>query len=137
MKKGVCMQEENHSVPLKEQSPLSLAFLGDGVFELLVRRHLVETTKLKPAALHKKAVQFVSAKRQFIILEKLQEFLTEQEKDIVRRGKNSSKATVAKHATSEEYRASTALEALFGYLYLLGSEKRITELFEIIWEFAE
>ena len=131
------MQEESQTIPLKEQSPLSLAFLGDGVFELLVRKHFVETTKLKPAALHEKAVQFVSARGQFKILEKLQTVLTEKEKDIIRRGKNATKATVAKHATPEEYRASTALEALFGYLYLSGEESRITELFHFIWQSAE
>lgn len=128
------MQETKQIIDLKEQSPLSLAFLGDGVFELLVRKHLVQTTRLKPAVLHKKAVEMVSAKGQFFILEAIQKYLTEQEQTIIRRGKNATKASVSKHATPEEYRASTALEALFGYLYLSGEELRINELFQYACE---
>lgn len=90
----------------------------------------MQTTRLKPAALHKKAVEMVSAKGQFLILEEIKKYLTEPEQVIIRRGKNATKASVSKHATPEEYRASTALEALFGYLYLSGENTRIEELFQ-------
>lgn len=119
-------------IDIQEHSPLALAFMGDGVYELLVRRLLVTHTRLAPSRLHSEAVKYVSAKAQFVFLQALLPLLTEQEQAVVRRGKNASKATVAKHATPEEYRASTALEALFGWLYLQNRFDRIEELFAVI-----
>ena len=119
-------------IDIREHSPLALAFMGDGVYELLVRRLLVTHTRLVPNRLHGEAVKYVSAKAQFVFLQALLPLLTEQEQAVVRRGKNASKATVAKHATAEEYRASTALEALFGLLYLQNRFDRIEELFDVI-----
>lgn len=121
-------------VDIKEQSPLSLAFVGDGVLELLVRSRLVGTTRLVPNKLHATTVLFVSAKGQFKALKFIEQFLTEKELDVVKRGQNASKATVSKNATAEEYRASTAIEALFGWLYLQQKNDRIEELFELIWQ---
>lgn len=121
-------------IDLRERSPLALAFVGDGVLELLVRARIVSTSRAAPGALHRKAIQFVSAKAQFIALEGLEPMLTEQELAVVRRGRNASKATVAKHASVQEYRASTGLEALFGWLYLKDELGRIEELFEEIWK---
>ena len=120
-------------VDIHEQSPLNLAFVGDGVWELLVRQRLVERTRLQPGRLHSEAVKYVSAKAQFQALA----LLTEQEQAVVRRGKNTSKATVAKHATPEEYRASTGFEALLGWLFLQGRGERIRELFETVWQAGE
>ena len=120
-------------IDLLEQSPISLAFVGDGVFEVLVRTRLVERTRLVPNQLHAHAVRLVSAKGQAAALVVVEPLLSEQEQGVVRRGKNSSKATVSKHATPQEYRASTALEALFGWLYLRNETARIEQLFEIIW----
>ena len=119
-------------IDIREHSPLALAFMGDGVYELLVRRLLVTHTRLVPNRLHGEAVKYVSAKAQFVFLQALLPLLTEQEQAVVRRGKNASKATVAKHATAEEYRASTALEALFGWLYLQNRFDRIEELLDVI-----
>ncbi len=124
----------NSKIDIKEQSPLSLAFVGDGVLELLVRQRAVETTRLSPGKLHSLAVKFVSAKGQFIGLSEIYDKLTEKEQDIVRRGKNATKASVAKHATPEQYRASTGLEALFGYLYLQNETERIVKLFDLFWQ---
>lgn len=121
-------------IDIREQSPLSLAFVGDGVFELLVRARLVEYTRLVPNQLHRHAVRFVSARGQCLGLEAILPLLDEEELAVVRRGKNASKATVAKHATPQEYRASTALEALFGWLYLQKREARIYELFSKVWD---
>ena len=123
------MFECSNEMDLREQSPLSLAFIGDGVFELLVRRLLVTKARMAPARLHQEAVRFVSARAQFVWLQALEPMLTEQELNIVRRGRNASKATVAKHASAEEYRGSTALEALFGWLYLQNNAARIEQLF--------
>ena len=119
--------ESENQIDLREQSPLALAFVGDGVYELLVRAREVERTRLQPGRLHGGAVKFVSAKGQFEALRFLEPMLTEEEKNLVRRGKNASKATVSKHATPEEYRASTGFECLLGYLYLAGDcpRKRI------------
>ena len=125
------MQKEK--VDIREQSPLSLAFVGDSVFELLVRRRLVEYTRLQPGKLHSTAIRYVSAKAQCAALPAVEPMLTEKELAVLHRGKNASKASVAKHATPAEYRASTGLEALFGWLYLQGMDERIEELFELIW----
>ena len=124
----------NSEIDIHEQSPISLAFVGDGVFEVLVRTRLVERTRLVPNQLHAHAVRLVSAKGQAVALEVVEPLLTEQEQGVVRRGKNSSKATVSKHATPQEYRASTALEALFGWLYLQNETARIEQLFNLIWD---
>lgn len=126
--------EQDSKVDIHEQSPLSLAFVGDGVLELLVRRRLVEYTRLVPNKLHSTCVKYVSARGQSRELELLEPLLTEQEQAVVRRGRNASKATVAKHATPQEYRASTGFEALLGWLYLTGQEQRIEELFEVLWQ---
>lgn len=126
-----------NEIDLREQSPLALAFVGDGVLELLVRGRLVGHTRLQPAQLHRNAVRFVSARGQFAGLTALEPVLTQAEQAVVRRGKNASKATVAKHATAEEYRASTALESLFGWLYLQNENGRIAQLFELVWQAVE
>ena len=126
--------EANAQIDLREQSPIALAFVGDGVFEVLVRTRLVERTRLVPNQLHSHAVRLVSAKGQSAGLVLLEPLLDEREAAVVRRGKNSTKATVAKHATPQEYRASTALEALFGWLYLQGETQRIEQLFDVVWD---
>lgn len=127
------LPEANGTVDILEQSPIALAFVGDGVFELLVRARLVGSTRLVPGQLHAHAVRLVSAKGQQAALDIIAPLLTVREQAVVRRGKNSTKATVAKHATPEQYRASTALEALFGWLYLQNEDVRIALLFEEIW----
>ena len=121
-------------IDIREQSPLPLAFVGDAVLELLVRQRLVETTRLLPARLHTAATRYASARAQSRELAILEPVLTEEEANVLRRGKNASKATVAKHATPQEYRASTGFECLLGYLYLKGRNDRIVELFDLLWE---
>ena len=128
------LPESVPEIDIKEMSPLALAFVGDAVLELLVRSRLVGTTRLQPGRLHSVATQYVSAKAQFRELTALEPLLTEQEAAVLRRGKNASKATVAKHATAQEYRASTGLECLLGSLYLQGQIERVTELFEVLWQ---
>lgn len=126
--------EVDARVDIHEQSPLNLAFVGDGVFELLVRQRLVERTRLAPGKLHAVCVKYVSAKGQNRALACLEPLLTEEEQAVLRRGRNASKATVAKHATPQEYRASTGFEALWGWLYLTGQNRRIQELFDALWQ---
>lgn len=124
-------------VDLHEQSPLNLAFVGDGVYELLVRQRLVERTRMQPGALHAAAVRYVSARGQCQALELLKDQLSGEELGVLRRGQNASKATVSKHATAQQYRASTGVEALFGWLYLRGENARIQQLFELVWQGLE
>ena len=121
-------------IDLREMSPLALAFVGDAVLELLVRARLVGSTRLPPGRLHAEATRYVSAKAQFRELSALEPLLTEAEAAVLRRGTNASKATVAKHATAQEYRASTGLECLLGWLYLQGELDRVGQLFEALWQ---
>ncbi|MEG1782554.1 MAG: ribonuclease III domain-containing protein [Oscillospiraceae bacterium] len=121
-------------VDIREQSPLSLAFVGDAVYSLLIREHLVNEKRYPINKVHLMAVQYVSAKGQFLALELLEPVLTQEEKLIAKRGKNSSKASVAKHASPEEYRASTGFECLLGYLRLTAQDERIDFLVNYIIE---
>lgn len=125
--------ETNPQVDIHEMSPLALAFVGDAVLELLVRARLVGTTRLQPNQLHTSATRYVSARAQSRELEILEPLLTEAEANVLRRGKNASKASVAKHATVQEYRASTGLECLLGWLYLQGRLDRVQQLFDALW----
>lgn len=110
-------------------SPLTWAYVGDCVYELYIRTNLVNKTNLKPHKLHIETIKFVKAKSQARILEKIQEKLTEEEKDIVRRGRNAESHHLPKNANVQEYRYATAFEALIGYLYLT---KKFTRLKEIL-----
>lgn len=125
--------EAEPQVDIREMNPLSLAFMGDGVLELLVRQHLVERSRLLPGKLHAEAVRYVSARSQFLEMKLLEPMLTEEEHAVFRRGTNANKATVAKHASVEEYRTSTGFECLLGWLYLKGRNERIMELMDVLW----
>lgn len=125
--------ETKPEVDIHEMSPVALAFVGDAVLELLVRARLVGSTRLQPNRLHTVATHYVSAHAQCRELEILEPLLTEAEVNVLRRGKNASKASVAKHATVQEYRASTGLECLLGWLYLRGENDRIQQLFDAVW----
>lgn len=111
-------------------SPVVLAYIGDGVFELMVRQYLVSLTNHKPNHLHREATKFVSAKAQRLLLEKWQPLLTEEEADMVRRGRNTKSGKPPKNADPADYRQATALECLVGYLYYEGRTERLQELFE-------
>lgn len=109
-------------------SPLTWAYVGDAVYELFIRNYLVNTTNLKPHKLHIESIKYVKAKSQANILEKLDNFLTETEKEIVRRGRNTKNHHLPKNADVNDYMYSTAFEALIGYLYLNKEEKRLEEI---------
>mgnify|MGYP002443936283 CR=1 FL=1 len=106
-------------------SPLTWAYVGDSVFELLVRTHLTNTTKLKPHMLHIEAIKYVKADAQVKLLHKIEKELNDDEKNIVRRGRNAENHHVPKNATVEEYSYATAFEALIGYLYVKRDIKRL------------
>lgn len=109
-------------------SPLTWAYVGDCVYELFIRTHLVETTHLKPHKLHIEAVKKVKAKAQADKLEELQEILTEEEKEIVRRTRNTQNHHLPKNANPTDYMYATAFEGLIGYLYLSEQNDRLKEI---------
>ena len=116
---------------INQMSPLTWAYVGDCVFELYIRTKLVDTTNLKPHNLHIKAIKYVKAKAQAEMLNNIYEDLTEEEKDIVRRGRNAENHHLPKNANIQEYMYSTAFEALIGYLYLCKKIRRVKEIIEI------
>ncbi len=118
-------------------SPLALAFLGDSVYEVLVRKEILLLANLPVSKLHSLKISRVCAAYQAAALEKIMPVLDDKEISIVKRGRNATGNTVPKHASAAEYRKATALECLFGYLYLLDRQDRIDELFRIIWGMEE
>lgn len=108
--------------------PLTWAYVGDCVYELYIRTMLINKTKLKPHKLHIETIKYVRAQSQAKFLKKIYEDLTEEEKDIVRRGRNAENHHLPKNCDVQDYMHSTAFEALIGYLYLTKNEKRIKEL---------
>lgn len=115
----------------KQLSAGTLAFLGDAVYELLVRQSLITTT-MPANALHRMAVKKVCAAAQSAAYEKLLPKLTEDEIAMMKRGRNTHSAHVAKNAKVADYRRATGLETLFGYLYLSGQQTRMYEIFNWI-----
>ena len=103
---------------LRSYSPLTLAYIGDGIYELIIRTILVKKGNCPVNQLHKKASALVKAASQSAIMEVIEEKLTQEEHDIYRRGRNAHSPTMAKHATMADYRRATGFEALMGYLYL-------------------
>ncbi len=108
--------------------PLVWAYIGDCVYELYIRTKLVNETNYKPHKLHIEAIKYVKAKSQAELLEKIYDNLTEEEKDIVRRGRNAENHHLPKNSNVQEYMYSTAFEALIGYLYLKKQNERIKQL---------
>lgn len=105
--------------------PLVLAYVGDAVYDLYIRQYLVSLGNLKPHELHRRAAKYVSAKAQSSILHDLLPALSEEEIDIVKRGRNAKSGTQPKHTDVVQYRQSTGFEALIGYLFLCGKRERL------------
>ena len=120
-------------IKLKEVSTAALAYLGDSVMELCVRKMLVEKGFSSSKRLNAKALEYVTAKAQAQAAAKILPLLSEEEGAIYHRGRNISHANVPKSASLSEYRMATGLETLFGYLYLAGNTARIDELFKIAY----
>lgn len=118
-------------------SPLSLAYVGDGVYELYVRTRIIEEHENLPAhKLHKKVVQYVKAHAQSKSIEAMIEHLTEDETAVYKRGRNAKSNTVPKNANMTEYRRATGFEALIGFLYLSEENERLHLLMNIAYENA-
>ena len=115
---------------LLNMKPLALAFVGDCVYELYRRNFLITEKYRDVNELHRKSVFYVKAKAQAYILHTLEEELTEDEQNFVRRGRNAHPHTVPKNANVIDYRYATAYEALIGYLYLSGNSERLRYILE-------
>lgn len=126
-------------IDVKMLNSLALAYMGDAVYEMYVRHHLIQTGAVKPHLLHKQATAFVSAKAQNKVIHSFleSECLTEEELAVVRRGRNAKSGTVPKNTDVQTYRYSTAFEALIGYLYLLKRQQRMEELIHQSIQFIE
>lgn len=115
-------------------SPLTLAFVGDSVYELYVRSRLMQKGSLQVNKLHKLAIHFVKASAQAQSISNIMDKLTEEELAVYKRGRNAKSNTVPKNADVTEYRMATGFEALLGYLYLDEQAERLRELMELAYE---
>ena len=120
-----------------EYSPLALAFIGDSVFDLVIKSVIVEKANCQVNKLQNKTSKIVRATTQALIVDALKDELSEEEANIYRRGRNAKPYTKAKNASYSEYCKATGLEALVGYLYLKGETKRLVSLIKLGLENAE
>jgi len=140
VKKGFALSRKKYLAPampeeeVNKLSVLGLAHIGDAVYELLVRSWLCVHGRVTSRGLHSETVRLVRAPAQAAAAEKLLPRLTERESAVYRRGRNTRVNSVPRHAAVAQYHAATGLEALFGWLWLLGERERVEELFGIIME---
>ncbi len=118
-------------VDIRTYSPLTLAYIGDAVYDLIFRTMVVGKGNTSANKLHNKTVQYVKAPAQALLIESILNRLTEEESSVYKRGRNAKPYTMAKNATMAEYKKATGWEALVGYLYLQGRMERILELIQI------
>ena len=124
--------EERKRTPADAYSPLSLAFVGDGVYDLLVRDYLIRQANRPVGELNKMKVSLVKCESQARFASLLMQHLSENEQAVCKRGRNAAPKCTPKHGSVADYHSATGLEALFGYLYLNGEQERTRELFQII-----
>lgn len=115
-------------VDIRTYSPQVLAYIGDGIYELVIRTILVGKGNCQANGLHRKASSYVKASAQAAMILAIREELTEEEHHVYKRGRNAKAFSMAKHATMSEYRHATGFEALMGYLYLTGQMARMIDL---------
>lgn len=122
---------ELEDTDIRSYSPLTLAYIGDAIYELVIRTILVEKGNTQVNKLHQRASKLVKASAQSEIVEKLKPYLTEEEMGIFKRGRNAKSFTMAKNASMSDYRRATGFEALMGHLYLTEQWDRMLELIKI------
>ncbi|MDE7246628.1 MAG: ribonuclease III [Lachnospiraceae bacterium] len=115
-------------IDIRTYSPLALAYIGDAIYDLVIRTIVVERGNTSANKLHRKTVNYVNARIQAQMIEALMDELTEEEQVIYKRGRNAKSYTTAKNASVIEYRKATGFEALCGYLYLTGKQERMLVL---------
>lgn len=113
---------------VREYSALTLAYIGDAVYEMVIRTYIVEKGNAPVERLHKRSSRLVKAETQAKLIMAVEDELTEEEHAAYKRGRNAKSYTMAKNATMSDYRKATGCEALVGYLYLTGRYERLTEL---------
>ncbi len=118
----------NRETDIRTYSPLTFAFIGDSVFEMVIRTLIVEKGQRAVNTLHSHKTKIVCAKTQALMIEAIKDELSEEELSVYRRAKNTKLNSVAKNASLQEYRKATGFEALCGYLYLEGNTHRVIEL---------
>ncbi|MEG1537019.1 MAG: ribonuclease III domain-containing protein [Clostridiales bacterium] len=119
---------------LRQMSPLTLAYIGDGVYEMAVRRYLVDGGLSKTNELHKTAVQYVNSDRQSRLYGEIESCLSEEELTIFRHGRNAKSGHQPPNTGVATYRRATGLETLIGWLHLAGREDRLAQIFTILFE---
>ena len=124
---------------VKQLNSLALAYMGDAVFEQVVREHLIRSGRVRPNILHREATKYVSAKAQAKIVREMLEtnFLTEEEEAVLRRGRNAKSGTVPKNTDVQTYHYSTAFEAVVGSLYLSEQKERLQEVLHFAIDFID
>lgn len=122
---------ELENMDIRTYSPLTLAYIGDAIYELVIRTILVEKGNTQVNKLHQRASKLVKASAQSAIIEKLKPYLTDEEMGVFKRGRNAKSFTMAKNASMSDYRRATGFEALMGYLYLTEQWDRMLELIKI------
>lgn len=129
----IYLKEQFHlgEIDIKTYSPLTLAYIGDGIYDLIIRTILVEHGNAQVNKLHKKASSLVKASAQSAMMEKLKPHLSMEEMAVYKRGRNAKSFTTAKNASVLDYRRATGFEALMGYLYLTDQMKRMIDLIKI------
>lgn len=127
------------NMDVKQLNSLALAYIGDAVYEIFVRHHLLNKGTVKPNQLHKAATSFVSAKGQAKVIKEMLsiDFLTEEEIAVVKRGRNAKSGTIPKNTDVQTYRYATGIEALIGYHYLLKNEERLNKIAQFAIQFIE
>ena len=125
---------ECKEVDIRAYSPLTLAYIGDAVYDLVIRTVVVERANRSANKLHKTVIRYVNAGTQAQMAMAIEEELTEEEKAVYHRGRNAKSYTSAKNASIADYRKATGLEALFGYLYLRGETDRLLMLVRSAFE---
>ncbi len=128
---------EKNAIPAKSYSPLTLAFMGDAVYELLVRNYLVSEGNCPVRSLNRRKIELVRCQTQAKALVFIWPFLSETEKEVAMRGRNAHVGHIPKSASVGDYHAATALEALFGYLFLEDQGTRLGQLFALAMESAK
>ncbi len=124
----ICRQFGLGHLPPGAYSPLALAYIGDGIYELVIRSVVVAQGNRQVKKLHQQTSRYVKAQAQSRMMETLLPLLTQEEEEIYRRGRNAKSYSVAKNASVHDYRRATGMEALLGYLYLNGELDRLLTL---------
>ena len=134
MEESIKYLEEQFELPeqdIRSYSPLTLAYIGDAIYDLYIRTIIVKRGNTQPSKLHKRASALVKAETQAEMVNVLEPHFTPEEEAVFKRGRNAKSYTTAKNATTGEYRRATGFEAVVGYLYLTKQYNRIIDLIKI------